>query len=157
MPANDRDGGLYYEKPGYVELRGAVVALSNVQLLEADSALLALADAKHRYHADTLKALLVEPTWHERGTQGWTNHPYCLAVLARALENPGTRSLAVGRLRKLVVGLPQKDDDIKGFIERNRDKFRRAPAEEEERLGGFDVEPRFVVGNPPKAPWSQSE
>jgi hypothetical protein len=135
----------FFDQSRYVELHGAVVDLSDVRTPEADRALFALADPKHPYHADVVKAVLLEPMWHQRTTLGWTDHPYCLAVLGRALDDPMIRDKAVSRLNKLVRGLPEGVDAIKDFLDRNRDKLRPADTAEERRRRGPDLEPQFVV------------
>jgi hypothetical protein len=151
LPANDQPQTNHFDQPGYVELRGIVTYLSGLSLPEADRALNALANPKHRDHAEAAKAVLADSYRFEE--QGWTSHPYCLAILRGALDDEKDRPQAIKRLRTLASGLPSGEDldAIKAYLDRNQGKFRLATEEERQRVGGSPWEPRFLVAPPAKS------
>lgn len=143
LPANDQPQTNEFDQPGYVELRGIVTYLSGVKLPEVDRALFSLADPKHPDHAQAAKAVLAGG--HRFEQSGWTTHPYCLAILRKALDDDKSRDQAVKRLQALVSGLPRDLDEIKKYLDSNRSKFRLATEAEQRVVGGSLWDPRFVV------------
>jgi hypothetical protein len=67
------------------ELGGIVHFLILAGTTEANEALMALAEPKHAYHSIARLRILEGSDWYDRDV--WFEHPFCLALLRRELDN----------------------------------------------------------------------
>jgi hypothetical protein len=74
-----------HEQTVTAELAALIDRLAYARTSETDRALMALSDPKHPYHRLTKQRLLSKQESWDKGP--WFLHPYCLAVLRRALDD----------------------------------------------------------------------
>jgi hypothetical protein len=102
LAANNRKNANEGDQPGNVELRGIIGYLAQAGTPACDRALFALADPKHPGHQLAARRVLKDhPDWSD--SAAWFAHPYCLAILRRALDDVtptgGTFKIQEGALR----------------------------------------------------------